>query len=153
MDLEFSVSPMDNSPGFIVHVLDTQMKAALQRAFQSKGFDLTSEQWGVLNRLWEAEGIHQSILADRSGKDRHNITRILNLLEKKGFIKRVSDPADRRCYKIYLTDGGKDLKKKLPPIAIDLLQKCFTGLTQKDLRDLKRIHMHILKNLGALPKE
>ena len=153
MSAKFNVSPLDDSPGFIIHLLDTQMKAALQRAFQSKGLDLTPEQWGLLNRLWETEGIHQSILAERTGKDRHNITRILNLLEKKGLTRRVPDPDDRRRYKIYLTGAGRELKKKLPPIVIDLLQKCFTGLTQKDLGDLERIHKHILKNLGQLQEE
>ena len=153
MSTRFRVSPIDSSPGFIIHLLDTQMKAALQRAFQSKGFDLTPEQWGLLSRLWETEGIHQSILAEKTGKDRHNITRILNLLEKKGLTRRVPDPDDRRRYNIYLTEAGRALRKKLPPIVIDLLQKCFTGLTQKDLRDLERLHRHILKNLGQLQEE
>ena len=153
MNTRFRVFPIDSSPGFIIHLLDTQMKAALQRAFQSKGFDLTPEQWGLLSRLWETEGIHQSILAERTGKDRHNITRILNLLEKKGLTRRVPDPDDRRRYNIYLTEAGRALRKKLPPIVIDLLQKCFTGLTQKDLRDLDRLHRHILKNLGQLQEE
>jgi hypothetical protein len=35
-------------------------------------------------------------LAERTGKDRHNITRILNLLEKKYLTRRVPDPDDRR---------------------------------------------------------
>ncbi|MGD8983978.1 MAG: MarR family transcriptional regulator [Desulfobacteraceae bacterium] len=153
MSTKFNVFPLDDSPGFIIHLMDTQMKAALQRAFQSKGFDLTPEQWGLLNRLWETEGIHQSILAGRTGKDRHNITRILNLLEKKGLTKRVPDPDDRRRYKIYLTEPGRELERKLPPIVTDLLQKCFKGLTQKELQDLERVHKHILKNLGQLQEE
>jgi DNA-binding MarR family transcriptional regulator len=128
------------------------MKAALQRAFQSQGFDLTPEQWGVLNRLWANEGIHQSFLAEKTGKDRHNITRILNLLEKKGLTKRVPDPDDRRRFKIYLTEPGRELKRKLPPVVIELLEKCLKGLTQKDLQDLERIHKHILRNLGTMPK-
>jgi DNA-binding MarR family transcriptional regulator len=150
MNTKFNVFPLEDSPGFIIHLLDTQMKSALQRAFQSKGFDLTPEQWGLLNRLWETEGIHQSILAERTGKDRHNITRILNLLEKKGLTRRVPDPDDHRCYKVYLTGAGRNLQKKLPPIVRNFLRKCFKGLTQKDLQDLERVHKHILKNLGQL---
>lgn len=74
----------ENSPGFIIHRLDTLLKLGLRNAFQEKGFDFTAEQWGVLFRLYGNEGIHQSELGDRTGKDRHNITRILNLLEKNG---------------------------------------------------------------------
>jgi DNA-binding MarR family transcriptional regulator len=35
-------------------------------------FDITPEQWGVLSRLWQSEGIHESKLAARTAKDRHN---------------------------------------------------------------------------------
>ena len=138
---------MDNSPGYIIHRLDMQMSLALQHAFQAKGFNITPEQWGVLNRLWENEGIHQSALAERASKDRHNITRILNLLEKNGFISRTPDKEDKRRLNVYLTKKGKALKQKLIPIVIGCLKKCFEGLTQEEVQDIRRIHEHILKNL------
>ncbi len=146
MEKEISVFPLDNSPGYIIHRLDMQMSLGLQHAFKAKGFNITPEQWGVLNRLWENEGIHQSALAERAAKDRHNITRILNLLEKNGFISRTPDGEDKRRLNVYLTKEGKALKQKLVPIAIGYLQKCFKGLSQKEIGDLRRIHEHILKN-------
>jgi DNA-binding MarR family transcriptional regulator len=148
MKIELNVFPLDNSQGYIIHRLDVQMSLGLQHAFQAKGFNITPEQWGVLNRLWEKEGIHQSALAERAAKDRHNITRILNLLEKNGFILRTPDGEDKRRLNVYLTEEGKALKQKLIPIVIDYLQKCFEGLTQEEVQDLKRVHKHILKNLS-----
>ncbi len=148
MKIELNVFPLDNSQGYIIHRLDVQMSLGLQHAFQAKGFNITPEQWGVLNRLWEKEGIHQSALAERAAKDRHNITRILNLLEKNGFILRTPDGEDKRRLNVYLTEEGKALKQKLIPIVIDYLQKCFAGLTQEEVQDLKRVHKHILKNLS-----
>ena len=148
MKIELNVFPLDNSQGYIIHRLDVQMSLGLQHAFQAKGFNITPEQWGVLNRLWEKEGIHQSALAERAAKDRHNITRILNLLEKNGFILRTPDGKDKRRLNVYLTEEGKDLKQKLIPIVIDYLQKCFEGLTQEEVQDLRRVHEHILKNLS-----
>lgn len=148
MKIELNVFPLDNSQGYIIHRLDVQMSLGLQHAFQAKGFNITPEQWGVLNRLWENEGIHQSALAERAAKDRHNITRILNLLEKSGFIFRTPDGEDKRRLNVYLTQEGKALKRKLIPIVIGFLQKCFEGLTQEEVQDLRRIHEHILKNLS-----
>jgi len=148
MKTELSVFPLDNSPGYIIHQLDMQMSLGLQHAFQAKGFNITPEQWGVLNRLWENEGIHQSALAERAAKDRHNITRILNLLEKNGFICRIPDGEDKRRLNVYLTKEGKALKQKLIPIVIGFLKKCFEGLTQEEIQDMRRIHEHILKNLS-----
>ena len=146
MEIGLNVFPLDNSQGYIIHRLDMQMSLGLKHAFQAKGFNITPEQWGVLNRLWENEGIHQSALAERASRDRHNITRILNLLEKNGFIHRIPDGEDKRRLNVYLTEEGKALKKKLIPIAIDYLQKCFQGLPQEEIGGLRRIHEHILKN-------
>jgi DNA-binding MarR family transcriptional regulator len=148
MKIELNVFPLDNSQGYIIHRLDMQMTLGLQHAFQAKGFNITPEQWGVLNRLWEKEGIHQSALAERAAKDRHNITRILNLMEKNGFIFRTPDGEDKRRLNVYLTEEGKALKQKLIPIVMGFLQKCFEGLTQEEVQDLRRIHEHILKNLS-----
>ena len=148
MKIELNVFPLDNSQGYIMHRLDVQMSLGLQHAFQAKGFNITPEQWGVLNRLWENEGMHQSALAQRAAKDRHNITRILNLLEKNGFIFRTPDGEDKRRLNVYLTQEGKALKQKLIPIVIGFLQKCFEGLTQEEVQDLRRMHEHILKNLS-----
>ncbi len=69
-------------------------------------------------------------------------------MEKNGFILRTPDGEDKRRLNVYLTEEGKALKQKLIPIVIDYLQKCFAGLTQEEVQDLKRVHKHILKNLS-----
>ena len=140
----------DNSPGYIIHRLDSLLKLSLQRAFQSEGFDFTAEQWGVLLRLYESEGIHQSDLGARAGKDRHNITRILNRLEKNGYVQRVSDRHDMRRINVFLTKKSRDLEDKLTSIVIDLLEGVFAGLSKREVREMRRIHDHIIANVESL---
>ncbi len=145
----FSVFPLDNSPGFLIYKTAIIMKAELFRAFQAAGFSVTPEQWAVLNRLWESEGEHQTVLAERTAKDRHNITRILDLLERNGLVRREPDPEDRRSRKVFLTDEGKALKSKLIPIVKKHLLRSFSGLGAEDVDRLKRIHKQIVENLTA----
>lgn len=147
MKTHLSVFPLDNSLGYIIHRSDMLMAAGLQRVFQAGGYDITPEQWGVLNRLWEVEGLHQSALAESISKDRHNMTRILHLLEKNGFVERRPDPGDRRRLNVYLTGEGKALKKKLIPIVKSYLERCLKGLTREEIEALKRFHEHIIGNL------
>jgi len=149
MALGFSVFPLDNSPGFLVYRTASRLKADLSRAFQAKGLDVTPEQWAVLSRLWESEGEHQTALAERAQKDRHTVTRILNLLEKNGLIRREPDSKDRRYQRVFLTDEGRALKAKLIPLVKGHLSRALSGLTPEDLQQLKRIHGQILKNLEA----
>ncbi|MGO9566565.1 MAG: MarR family winged helix-turn-helix transcriptional regulator [Desulfomonilaceae bacterium] len=148
MKLSFTLFPLDNSPGFLIYKTATMMKAELSRAFHTAGFAITPEQWAVLSRLWESEGESQTVLAERTAKDRHNITRILDLLEKNGLVRREPDPEDRRYRRIFLTDEGKDLKGKLTPIVKKHLSRAFSGLDREDVDQLTRIHEHIVENLG-----
>ena len=115
-------------------------------------FNITPEQWGVLNWLWEEEGIHQNVLARKTEKDKHTITRMLKLLEKNRLIERRPDPDDRRRTNVYLTEEGRALKRKLTPVVMDFLEKSFQGLTHKDLREFMRLHARITKNLDRLLK-
>ncbi|MDY6792937.1 MAG: MarR family transcriptional regulator [Thermodesulfobacteriota bacterium] len=144
------VFPLDNSPGYIINSLAREMNVCLYRSFREKGFEITAQQWAVLNRLWEMEGLHQSKLAQKTTKNRHNMTMIIKQLEVKGFIEKRSDTQDKRLQRVYLTKRGKDLRKKLIPIAIDTIEKLFRGVNPKDMVAIRRIHKTITHNLKTI---
>lgn len=150
MKLKIKVLPIDNSPGYIIHHLDLLLKFGLHKAFQVEGINITAEQWAILASLWEEDGVHQSLIAEKIGKDRHTITRMLNLLEKNGFVRRVSTEKDKRLLNVYLTDSGRDIKDKLVSIVLGFGEKAFAGLTQNELTELTRILKHITGNLASL---
>ena len=150
MKVRLRVYPQRDSLGYIVHRLDTLLVAALERSFQGQGFNVTSEQWGVLSKLWEGDGMHQAELSEKVNKDKHNVTRILNLLERNGFVRRVRDAKDRRLCKIRLTEKGGDLKDKLPGVAKNVLNAAVQGLTHEDVENLWRILDLMVKNLETL---
>ncbi|MDX2440849.1 MAG: MarR family transcriptional regulator [Desulfobacterales bacterium] len=141
------VFPLDNSPGYIINSLAREMNAFLYRSFREKGFEITAQQWAVLNRLWEMEGLHQSKLAQQTTKNRHNMTMILKQLEAKGFIEKRSDAEDKRLNRVYLTKRGKALKEELIPIAIKTTETLFRGVSIEDMEVFKRVHRMVIKNL------
>jgi DNA-binding MarR family transcriptional regulator len=145
--LKFSVFPLDESPGFVIYLTATKFKASLARAFQAGGFDITPEQWAILNRLWESEGQHQSTLAESTSKDRHNVARIVHLLEKNGFVYRKADPTDKRCQRVFLTDLGRSVKTGMIEIVLNHLGKAFEGMTHEEIETLMRLHTKVILNL------
>ena len=144
------VFPLDNSPGYMINSLAREMNACLYRSFREKGFEITPQQWAVLNRLWEMEGLHQSKLAEKTTKNRHNMTMILKQLEIKGFVEKRSDTRDKRLQRIYLTKSGKALKEKLIPIVTDIIEKLFRGVASQDMEGLNKVHKTMIKNLKSL---
>lgn len=138
---------MDQWPGFWVYLLHTQEVVALRSVFLGAGFDLTPEQWSVLNRLMEKDGINQNRLAERTVKDRHNINRILNQLEKKGYIERRHDSSDKRVHLIFLTKSGRITNEKLFPKFLDHLHQRFKGIGLEDLDCLRRMLRTMYRNI------
>ena len=136
---------LDDSLGFILGRTALKMKNSFNQAL--KPHDITVEQWGLLNRLWEKDGVSQKELAEKSCKDQPNITRILDKLEEKGLIRREPDPDDRRAFLIYLTGDGKALKNKLVPIAHQTLERVLTGITAEETDQLKVLLNKIFNNL------
>ena len=149
--VEIVLLPRKQSLGFKIYQTGVHLKAGLRRAFQKRGLYVTPEQWSVLGTLWNEEGIHQSLLAEKTDNDRHNITRILDLLEKQDLIRRKPDQHDKRRQRVYLTDAGKKLEIRLAPIVTEFLRKAFQGLTEEELTELKHILNQIQSNLGDSP--
>jgi DNA-binding MarR family transcriptional regulator len=140
-------APQYEALGFWIYRLYNQGSNLLRKTFQAEGFDLTPEQWGVLTRLREEEGMNQSHLGEKTFKDRHNITRILNLLERRGCIERRADKADKRVYRLFLTKTGQNVQKKLGAIVMTHREAIFEGLSREDIVTMQRIVEHTVKNV------
>ena len=138
---------LNDSYGYLINLAAQRLKYELHQTFQAKGYDVTPEQWAVLNRLWEEDGLSQVDLAERTFKDKPGTTRILNLLEKKGIVVRRPDESDRRVLRIFLTKTGKDLKDKLIPCAQEVLAKSGKNLTKQEIAQFKLTLNRILNNL------
>lgn len=73
--------------------------------FKHAEIDITPEQWVILSKL-QTEAMSQADLASESFKDKHTVSRIIDLLQKKGFVKRTQDPDDGRRYLVSVTEAG-----------------------------------------------
>jgi DNA-binding MarR family transcriptional regulator len=147
MRSRFQVFPLRFSPGYLISRTALLMRTRLHQGFTSNGFDVTTDQWAVLNRLWEKEGIYQSQLADLTRKDRHSITRTLQIMERKDLIVRQSDTKDARRTLIFLSEKGRKLKEQLIPVVVQTLEEAFEGVTDQELVHLEEIHQKIQKNI------
>ena len=97
--------------------------------------NLTSPQFMILRMLWEKDKQPFKDLASESCCSRPTITGIIDTLEKKGLVTRVSNPEDRRSVLVKLTTDGVGQKKTSPAID-DIFATCCGGLTQEEMRTL-----------------
>ena len=64
---------------------------------------LTRGQWLVLTRLYRRPGASQTELADMLEIDRASAGRMIDRMEKNGWVERRPDDGDRRINRLHLT--------------------------------------------------
>lgn len=131
MDTEFN---LENTLGYLINRCALMLKNELTHRFHQAGHDITPEEWAILNRLWEQNGMSQNELAERTIKDKTTITRFLNQMENKGLIVRHSSQTDGRSKNVNLTSKGQLLKPILINIAKSLLSEVGTDFSDNDIQ-------------------
>lgn len=139
-----------DSLGFIIYRTSLALKSALQRFFKEHGIEITAEQWAIIRHLWDEDGLSQREIAEKTSKDKPNITRMVDALEQKRLLFRQPDPRDRRKYCIYLTKEGKQLQERLWPLALDLRERVTQNLTPAEIDLLKDTLNKIYQNICRL---
>jgi len=109
--------------------------------------DITLEQWTVMRQIERRKEINQVDLARLSEKDQANVTRILDQLEKKMWVRRMPNPKDRRSYLIAITDEGLGICKKLKPLEADILSSVFDGFSEETIFGFRNQLQQIVQNI------
>lgn len=132
---------------FLLDRTARKVKQYAQKKFKLKDFDVTVDQWLVMKNLDENEILSQTELAHLVFKDHPTLTRIVDILCKKGYVERAPHPQDRRSYQLHLTKGGKDKVAELKPQIALIRQKAWENLNESDFEEFKRILNTIYGNL------
>lgn len=113
---------------------------------------LTRVQWRALRRIERVEGLTQIALAEDLELAPIAVGRVLDRLEKAGFIERRPDPADRRCWRLHLAPGSAMVMAGVDRIAAELREEVFAGLAVPDLQATERVLSTLKERLRGQPR-
>jgi DNA-binding MarR family transcriptional regulator len=92
--------------------------------------DITPGQFGVLTVIDKNPGLSQTQLGSALGIDRSTVVAVIDKLESRGLVARMTAPGDRRSHALRLSEAGTRLLRRL--------------------EDLVRVHeRHIARDLSA----
>jgi len=134
---------------FLLDRTARKVKQYAQQQFKLGEFDVTVDQWLVLKNLSEKGLMSQTELANMVFKDHPTLTRIIDLLCKKGYVERVTHPQDRRSFQLHLTETGVAKVTELKPKVLEIREKAWENLNETDFEEFKRILNTIYQNLDG----
>lgn len=130
-------SSLNDYISIVIHQTDLTLTSYVKTKLAP--LNIAPEQNLIMILLWEKDGMTQNEIAEKLYKDKTNIARMASNLENKGFIQRVPSKEDRRSLKLYLTDKGKELGRSVTPIAEEFNRQVCHGITDEELKELRRI--------------
>ena len=138
---------VEKAIGFWLNRVYQRTRSEMYRLFAEQGEDVTPEQWMVLIRLWERDALPQSDLTDLTLRDAPTISRIVRVMEQRGWVARKKSRTDARVQLVCLTAKGRALEKKLVPVVRKLVERTARGIDPSDIAHLRNTLKRMFENL------
>jgi MarR family transcriptional regulator, lower aerobic nicotinate degradation pathway regulator len=106
--------------------------------------ELSGRHFGVMMLLVrDGTSTQKQLLADL-GSDKAGMVRTVDDLDRRGFIRRVQSPQDRRLYHLSLTDAGRGTFAEARKLADAAAQDIFVGLTAAERAALAELLFRVV---------
>ena len=120
-----------------------------QARLHAAGIDITIDQWLVLKTIHESADITLQQIGAAVFKDFASVTRIVQLLERKGLLRRKPHPTDGRRSRLVLTRAGESVIRTVEPIAQANRRQALEGIDAEQIARLRAVLKRIMENCDA----
>lgn len=149
------INDVDRGFGFLLTETARMFRKLLDRRLQPLG--LSRAQWSVLAILAHRDGLSQSQLAEILEVEKTTTGRLVDQVEKRGWVERRPIPGDRRLWGVYLTEQARPLIVEVERIVLNTRLDVLDGLSPTQQRDLSgallAVKASLTKALSADPTE
>lgn len=117
---------------------------------------LSTKQWFLLRNLMDLPAdpppsITQ--IAKSMDSTRQNITQMLELMEREGYVEISDSESDHRSRCVRLTDAGNEYAKKTAENAQDFLNRLYEDISPKEREAAAGVMMKMMANLERMQEE
>ena len=129
---------------------DVSRMSSMNFERHATALNLTMAQCKVLIYLQRNQGISQVRLAYLTDTDPMTLVRILDRMERDGWIERRADPADRRARRLYLLEAAEPLVAEILAIADRARAEALAGLSEAECEQMMNLLERVHGNLSSL---
>jgi DNA-binding MarR family transcriptional regulator len=107
----------------------------------------------MLFALWHQEGLTHSELAEQLHVQPATITKMLERMERAGFLERRDDLQDRRVSRVYLTERAETIRANMHQIFHTMEDACLAGFDDQERAHLRVFLTRLRDNLIGMGEE
>ncbi len=140
--------------GVFLNLVHNHFKKYITEVFESKGYNITPEQFIVLDTLWDEGVLSQQQISSIILKDKNSVVKLVDRLEERGLVKRVNNVNDRRENLIKVTNLSMKIKDEVTTLALDAVNQIIkdipTNKVEIFIEVLSQMGVNMNKNLNLL---
>lgn len=129
----------------LVRLAARAFNRSLQIRLNTEG--VTFGQWIFLRILWTNDGLSQRELSEKAQLTEPTAHTALLRMEELGFITRRNVGGNKRRQHAFLTENGWALRDRLEPLAVETNALAVEGLSEEEVRALRRALGLMIRNL------
>lgn len=133
--------------GVFLNFVHNRFKQNVNEAFVNGGFDITAEQFLLLDTLWTEGTLTQQQIADIMLKDKNSVVKLIDSLEDKKLVKRENSSKDRRQNLIKITAKANKIKDKVTDMAIIAVDSIMEGVDSDELKTFINVLDRMARNM------
>ena len=111
-----------------------KLKQFIAAKLRQENVPLTPEQFLLIDLLWNQGSMSQQQLADQMHKDKNSVTKLVDAIERKGFVYRQQNASDRRSNTLVLTEKALELRDHAKRKGISILDEMLEDISETELR-------------------
>jgi MarR family transcriptional regulator for hemolysin len=138
----------DEYIGYVLSDVARLIRTVFDRRVRDIG--LTRAQWLVLTRLYRRPGASQTELADMLEIDRASAGRMIDRMQKNGWVERRADSEDRRINRLYLTEDARRAHKDMWAIAETTVDDALAPLSAAERAQFTRLAARVKGQLQSM---
>ena len=140
----------DRKNGPEIHCTDLKLSRNLSAHVRKSGVDEVTMMHGwIIRYLYEnrEQDIFQKDIEQRFAVGRSTVTNLIQLMEKKGFVKRESVKQDARLKKVILTEKGIASQESFEDIVEHIEEELSEGISEEELDIFYKVLDQINQNV------
>lgn len=116
---------------------------------QLKPLDLTSAQGNILlHLLTQPEVLRQEDIGEQLEISKPAVSKALESLETKGFVRREKDSVDKRVSRVYLTEKARALGPRIEEVYNEIFAVAAQGVDPQDIEGAVQFFALISENFS-----
>jgi len=128
----------------------------LQLVADKKTHGLSTKQWFLLRNLSDLPADPPptiTMLAKETDTSRQNVSKMLEVLQRQGYVVLQNNAEDHRSQSVVLTESGAQVLRQVAQEAVPFFTELFSGISEEECAVSADVVIKLIDNLCKMQEE